>query len=153
MIRKTPYTGGIIPIKDKALEKYADSKIRKKTIDEMKPLLENSTELEIYEKQLKEIDCKLGYLLCKISETSKQVNKLLKDRSEAMFMVDLSKRVKIEKDWVAKVEEIRYGIRPEYDEFKASMLNDDMIIGYLSNKLDCFTVATIKNIIERKGKN
>lgn len=146
---RTPYTKGLIPITD---NKYKDKKKRQQTNEIMEADFTErgwpKREIEARQKDLKELSYQMGAVLYRLQSLEKDLNNLLHRKAQQDFMISLCKKTLKTKDYCSFIEEERYGIRPEYDKFNLNMLNDEIILGYLSSKLDMFQLQTLKELLK-----
>lgn len=154
-IGRTPYTNQLIPIDDKRLAKYQNKKKRQQTNEEMTEDMKERNwpqrEIDSRQKDIDEYDYKLGYLLYKINELQKQVNDIVKDKIHQSFMITICKKTLETKDWCGHFEEEAYGKRPEITKFDMSLITDEMVLGYLSNRLNPATISQLREILKGEG--
>ena len=136
---RTPYTNQLIPVSDEVLVKYSNKRKRDKTNEIMMSDMDERNwpqkEVDRRLEDIKGYDFQLGTLLMKVNELQKQINEVVKYKVNDQFMVSICKKTIETKDYCGYVEEERYGKRPEITKFDMSLINDDMVLGYLSQKL------------------
>lgn len=136
---RTPYTNQLIPVSDELLVKYSNKRKRDKTNEIMMSDMDERNwpqkEVDRRLEDIKGYDFQLGTLLMKVNELQKQINEVVKYKVNDQFMVSICKKTIETKDYCGYVEEERYGKRPEITKFDMSLINDDMVLGYLSQKL------------------
>ena len=136
---KTPYTNGEIKETNKYILKFQDKKHRDKTNALMMRDCNKRNwpqcEIDSREKDLKDINFQIGYILGQASSLQKQLDDLLKRKTEQEFMVNICKKTQETLDWCGFIEEEHYGIRPEISKINIETLNKDIILGYLSDKI------------------
>ena len=149
---RTPYTKALIPVSDEPLVKYQDKKKREKINTEMMVDSEERNwpqrDIEIRQKDIEEYDFKLGMLFSKISDIQKEINDIIKNKNNQQFMVSIGKRTKETKDWCGYVEEERHGKRPEIKPINVEMLTNEMVLGYLSNKLNVEVLVSLTKLLK-----
>ena len=148
--RRTPLTHALIPVSDKRLNKYGDNNKRQKVNQIMCEDFEQRNwpdcEIKRCEEDQKEKDYKLGYLFSKQAELYKEINKILKSKTNIDFYVSLLKKIKQDKDYCAFIEESYYGNRPQV-ETSTPPLTDEMILGYLSNRLNPILLMQLTQLL------
>lgn len=149
---RTPYTKALIPVSDKSLVKYQDKKKREKINIEMMADSEERNwpqrDIEIRQKDIEEYDFKLGMLFSKVSDIQKEINDIIKNKNNQQFMVSIGKKTKETKDWCGYVEEERHGKRPEIKPINVEMLTNEMVLGYLSNKLSVEVLVSLTKLLK-----
>ena len=148
--RRTPLTHALIPVSDKRLNKYGNNSKRQKVNQMMCEDFEQRNwpdcEIKRCEEDQKEKDYKLGYLFSKQAELYKEINKILKSKTNIDFYVSLLKKIKQDKDYCAFIEEESYGNRLEV-ETSTPPLTDEMILGYLSNRLNPILLMQLTQLL------
>ena len=148
--RRTPLTHALIPVSDKRLNKYGNNSKRQKVNQMMCEDFEQRNwpdcEIKRCEEDQKEKDYKLGYLFSKQAELYKEINKILKSKTNIDFYVSLLKKIKQDKDYCAFIEEESYGNRPQVETSTPS-LTDEMILGYLSNRLNPLLLMQLTQLL------
>ena len=148
--RRTPLTHALIPVSDKRLNKYGNNSKRQKVNQMMCEDFEQRNwpdcEIKRCEEDQKEKDYKLGYLFSKQAELYKQINKILKSKTNIDFYVSLLKKIKQDKDYCAFIEEESYGSRPQV-ETSTPPLTDEIILGYLSNRLNPILLMQLTQLL------
>ena len=148
--RRTPLTHALIPVSDKRLNKYGNNSKRQKVNQMMCEDFEQRNwpdcEIKRCEEDQKEKDYKLGYLFSKQAELYKELNKILKSKTNIDFYVSLLKKIKQDKDYCAFIEEEAYGNRPQV-ETSTPPLTDEMILGYLSNRLSPLLLMQLTQLL------
>lgn len=148
--RRTPLTHALIPVSDKRLNKYGNNSKRQKVNEMMCEDFEQRNwpdcEIKRCEEDQKEKDYKLGYLFSKQAELYKEINKILKSKTNIDFYVSLLKKIKQDKDYCAFIEEESYGNRPQV-ETSTPPLTDEMILGYLSNRLNPLLLMQLTQLL------
>lgn len=136
---RTPYTNQLIPVSDEVVAKYSNKKKRDKTNEIMMSDMDERNwpqcEIDRRYKDIEHYDHRIGVLLYKINQKQKDINDLVQHKVNQQFMISIGKKTIETKDYCAYVEEERYGKRPEITKFDMSLINDDMVLGYLSQKL------------------
>ena len=150
---KTPYTNGEIKEDNKYILKFQNKKHRDKTNNlMMKDSKERNwpqREIDSREKDLRDIDLQIGYILSQASALQNKINELLKRKTEQEFMISICKKTQETQDWCGYIEEEHYGIRPEVSEINIESINDDIVLGYLSEKVS--PILLVKLSEELKG--
>ena len=148
--RRTPLTHALIPVSDKRLNKYGNNSKRQKVNQMMCEDFEQRNwpdcEIKRCEEDQKEKDYKLGYLFSKQADLYKEINKILKSKTNIDFYVSLLKKIKQDKDYCAFIEEEFYGNRPQV-ETSTPPLTDEMILGYLSNRLNPILLMQLTQLL------
>lgn len=149
---RTPYTKALIPVSDKPLVKYQDKKKREKINTEMMVDSEErnwpESEIKTRRQHIQELDYKIGYLYSEINKNQQKINELLQRRNDQQFMVSIGKRTKETKDWCGYVEEERHGKRSEIKPINVEMLTNEMVLGYLSNKLSVEVLVSLAKLLK-----
>lgn len=149
---KTPYTNGEIKEDNKHILKFQDKKNRDKTNAlMMRDCAERNwpqCEIDSREKDLKDINFQIGYTLGQASSLQKQLDGLLKRKTEQEFMVNICKKTQETLDWCGYVEEEQYGIRLEISKINIETLNKDIILGYLSDKISPALLTVLNKELE-----
>lgn len=152
---RTPYTKQLIPISDKRLAKYQDKKKREKVNSEVMSDADERNwpqcEIDSRTEDLQEYDYLLGHLFNEVSEIQQQINDTIKKKTYQQFMISICKKLKETKDWCGYCEEEHYGKRPTITKFDVSMLTDEMVLGYLSKRLNPLVLSEIAGVLKRNN--
>ena len=136
---RTPYTNGEIKEDNKYILKFQNKKHRDKTNNLMmkdhKQRQWPQCEIDSREKDLRDIDFQIGYILSQASALQCKIDALLKRKVEQEFMINICKKTQETLDWCGYVEEEHYGIRPEVSKVNIETLNRDIVLGYLSERV------------------
>lgn len=153
MIMKTPYTNGEIKEDNKYILKFQNKKHRDKTNNLMmkdhKQRQWPQCEIDSREKDLRDIDFQIGYLLSQVSSLQNRINELLKRKTEQEFMIDICKKTQETLDWCGYVEEEHYGIRPEISEINIENINNNIVLGYLSEKISPILLRALNEELKK----
>lgn len=151
-IGRTPYTKQLIPIEDTIIKKYQIKKTREKTNSTMLQDMEERNwpqcEIESRQKDLDNMDFKIGQLCYSLSETQKELNNIFRSKVNQQFMINMAKKVLETNDWCGFIEEERWGKRPDINKLDVSMLTDQMVLGYLTQKLNPVLLTEIAKALE-----
>ena len=147
---RTPYSNSLIPC-NSYLRKYQDKKKRQKTNESMCSDMEKRNwpqcEIDFRKRDFPEQDYAMGALLYEQASIVSEINKMMKNRTRQNFLISILEKVKENKDWCGYHEEENYGTIPEPDKLEP-ILNDDMVLGYLSQRLDPISLLNLSQVLK-----
>ena len=151
--RRTPLTNVLIPISDERLNKYGNNRTRQRTNQLMCEDFQQRNwpdcELKRCQDYSKDKDYELGSLYYKQVQLCNEINKVLKDKANNDFHIKLLNKIKEDKDYCSFIEESYYGKRPDVEN-TIPQLTDEIVLGYLSNKMNILSLMEIKKILKNK---
>ena len=109
-------------------------------------------ELKNYENHIKEEEYKLGRLYYEQVQLCNQINKTLKFKADCDFRITLLKKIKEDRDYCSFIEESYYGERPKHD-LLTPIITDEVVLGYLSDRIDPIILTQIKELLKKEVKS
>ena len=152
--RRTPYSKVLIPINDKIMNKYGNKSKRKSINKLMMSDCVNRgwPDCEIKERQelIKQHEFSLGRNYSMIAKITSQINSDIRYIKRQQFLINVLNMTVESADWCGYVEEERYGGESISDnDMLVPILNDNTVLGYLSEKLPPEVLSLVSNSLHK----
>lgn len=143
---RTPYTNGLIPAKS-YLTKYFKNKEKQKQYNSLQDESNIQNYLDTLNRCLKECEFEIGSCLCSYDSAASKLQEQTKRLANFKFLINLLEKVG-KNNYFCYICEERYGIRPDNKQFDVSLVSENILYAYISQKYGMSKMLQVKHILD-----